>query len=147
MPMMWWLNLPNFWIASLAFALVPLAQAVDFESKPGAALVFVTQTGCHFCDRLDQQVISPFEASGLFTGTVQLARVSIDPGQQVTDHEGLSQAASTWASNYGAYGTPTLLLLRADGTLDAEPLYGVPDAIDFFGYKIEQAVAELAKQP
>ena len=48
-------------------------------------MVFVTQSSCHFCDRLDEQVISPLEASGFFDEQqVDLVRLSIDPGQRVT---------------------------------------------------------------
>ena len=35
-------------------------------AKPGPSMVFVTQSSCHFCDRLDEQAISPLEASGFF---------------------------------------------------------------------------------
>ena len=107
-------------------------------------MVFVTQSSCHFCDRLDEQVISPLEASGFFNEQqVDLVRLSIDPGQRVTNFAGEAQSAVQFASQFGAYGTPTLLFFNRQGQLTQAPLYGVPDAIDFYGYKIEQAISGL----
>lgn len=140
MPMTLLRNLLTFWIASLALS----AWAHDFKSAPGPSMVFVTQSGCYFCDRLDEQVISPIQASGFFTDQgVELVRLSIDPGQQVVNFAGQRQSAMAFASEYGAFGTPTLLFFDSNGRLATAPLYGVPDAIDFYGAKIEQTVAEL----
>lgn len=140
MQMTWLRNSLTFWIASQAIA----AGAHDFASAPGPSMVFVTQSGCHFCERLDEQVISPIEASGFFDAQgVELVRLSIDPGQQVTDFAGNRQSAMAFAGDYGAYGTPTLLFFNSQGQLATAPLYGVPDAIDFYGAKIEDMVSQL----
>ena len=64
----------------------------------------------------------------------------IQHGQIVTDFDGQSIRASEFASRYGAYGTPTLLFLTPDGTPFSEAKFGVPDAIDFFAYDIEETI-------
>ena len=137
-------NLRALLATSLGLFIMEAAGA-DFERPAQPSMVFVTQTGCHFCDRLDEAVISPLEAYGLFDGTVRLVRLSIDPGSRVTDVDGQNVAAVDFAARYGAYGTPTLLFLDAQGQAHSEALYGVPDAIDFYGAKIEAAVGRLAQ--
>lgn len=137
-------NLLSSSIASLAILAASPAWAYDFGANPGPSMVFVTQSSCHFCDRLDEQVISPLEASGFFDEQqVDLVRLSIDPGHRVTNFSGEAQSAVQFASQFGAYGTPTLLFFDGQGQLTQAPLYGVPDAIDFYGYKIEQAISDL----
>ncbi len=137
--------LANLQVLLATSLLAGFAAAADFKAPAQPAMVFVTQSGCHFCDRLDEQVISPLAAAGIFDGNVRLVRLSIDAGETVQDVDGQVIDSKSFASRYGAYGTPTLLFLKSDGVAFSEPLYGVPDAIDFYGAKIESTVRSLGQ--
>ncbi|MGB0957427.1 MAG: thioredoxin fold domain-containing protein [Litorivicinus sp.] len=119
------------------------ALAHDFSANPAPTVVYVKQADCRFCARLESEVLSPLKASGLFDGVVDFAEVSLDLGEMVTDHQGNLISGQDFAGRYGAYGTPTLVFLNAAGEAQDEPWYGVPDALDFYGAKIEGAVAGL----
>ena len=135
------MTLRHLLLSTLVFSASLAAQ--DFSQSAQPALVFVTQSNCRFCVRLDRQVLSPLKASGLFNQGVTFVEVSLDAGEFVTDHDGLRVEGQAFAARYGAFGTPTLLFLDAQGVIQGEPWFGVPDALDFYGAKIEGAVAHL----
>lgn len=131
--------------SSSLFAASPLAVNPDFSIKRTQPwLIMVTQAGCHFCERLENQVLQPLRASDAYTGQIQFAHIGIDQGLSVTDFNGLRIAGRDFAARYAAFGTPTLLFLSPDGESLADPKYGVPDAIDFYSYQIESVLQTIA---
>ncbi|NBS11433.1 MAG: hypothetical protein EBS77_02015 [Gammaproteobacteria bacterium] len=127
------------------FAASPLAVNPDFsEKREQPWFIMVTQAGCHFCERLESQVLQPLRASDAYTGQIQFAHVGIDQGISVTDFDGRRIAGRDFAARYAAFGTPTLLFLSPDGESLADPKYGVPDAIDFYSYQIESVLQTIA---
>lgn len=135
------------WIAGLwtlaASASVQL-EAPNF-SQPGDTpwVVMVTQPGCHFCERLERDILQPLRASKRFADHVRYTAVDIGLNPQITDFTGDSISARTFAERYQAFGTPTLLFLSADGQVLSEPRYGLPDAIDFYAYAVEQTIESI----
>lgn len=125
--------------ASLTGASAPEAPAFGDQDHRGW-VIMVTQPGCSFCVRLEREVLQPIRASNLYATQVRFTEVDIGIDGLVTDFDGQSIRASEFASRYGAYGTPTLLFLTPDGTPFSEAKFGVPDAIDFFAYDIEETI-------
>lgn len=128
-------------LSGLAFS----AHAFDFTRPATGTLVFVTQTDCFYCERLEREVLQPMRASGVFEGPIRFVEVSLDAGARGIDYNGTAISGSAFAERYGAYGTPTLLFLNDQGELTDAPWFGVPDALDFYGAKIEKAVAKLGQ--
>lgn len=130
------------WTVSLAVA-APISPP-DFSKADGRGwVVMVTQPGCSFCVRLENEVLQPLRASNLYDGAVKFTEVDIGIDGLITDFSGAQVRASDFASRFGAFGTPTLLFLTADGEVFSEPKFGVPDAIDFFAYDIEETIKTL----
>jgi thioredoxin-related protein len=128
------------WVfAGLAGANEPEPAEFNHSDNRGW-LVMVTQPGCSFCVRLEREVLQPIRASKLYADTMRFTEVDIGVDGLITDFDGQSIRASEFASRYGAYGTPTLLFLTPDGAAFAEAMFGVPDTIDFFAYKIEETL-------
>lgn len=123
------------------------ASAFDFSQSGGrdGTVVVITQAGCYHCERLENEILQPLRASGLFNNGVAFAEVSLDPGNPVAGFDGTRLEGREFAHQYGAFGTPTLLFLDANGQLLDQPWFGVPDAIDFYGAKIENAVAAMTQ--
>ena len=108
-------------------------------------VVMVTQPGCSFCERLERQVLQPLRASKLYQNKVRFTEVDIGVNPTITDFDGARISSIDFASRYQGNGTPTLLFLSASGEPLAAPKYGVPDAIDFYAYGLEQTIDSIVK--
>jgi len=131
--------------AHLAHAASPLVENPDFSQGAQTPwLIMISQAGCGYCERLERTILQPLRASNQYTGRIQFGDVSIDRGIQVRDFAGQLVSGQDFAARYSAYGTPTLLFLDATGQLLSEPQYGVPQAIDFYGFQIESTLDAIA---
>lgn len=124
----------------------PMFQTTD----PRPWVVMVTQPGCSYCERLEREILQPLRASKLYDAEVRFTAVDIGINPMIIDFDGTHISSSDFASKYQGHGTPTLLFLSASGDVLAPAKYGLPDAIDFYAYAIEQtieALLENAKRP
>lgn len=124
----------------------------DARSMPASAtffVVFVSQSGCEFCEQLRRQVLYPAIRLDEMDSRIELREVSLDDGFLFEDFQGQTIAGSRFAKKYGAYVTPTLLFLDAQGNSLGEPLIGLGN-IEFYGVylnrKIEAASKALAER-
>lgn len=130
------------WLSHASSTLMPpMFQSDD----PRPWVVMVTQPGCSYCERLEREVLQPLRASQMFADTVRFTAVDIGINPTITDFDGAGIASVDFASRYDGNGTPTLLFLSHQGEVLSAPKFGVPQAIDFYGYAIEQTIIEMLK--
>ena len=106
-------------------------------------VVMVTQEGCSFCVRLEEEILQPLRESGEFTEKVRFTFVDIGFPMPLNDFDGSSTTTTRFASRYKGFGTPTLLFLSHAGKVLAPAKFGVPDIIDFYAYEIEETIRNL----
>ncbi len=132
----------SLWTAC-AWAVPP--ESPDFTREPDRPwLVMVTQEDCSYCALLERDVLGPLRASRLFEDSIRFTEVDIGTNPQIIDFDGAAVSARAFATRYQAFGTPTLLYLDATGRPMAEPSYGIPGAIEFYGYAIEERLKSMA---
>ena len=116
----------------------------NFETQNSSHWVItVTQPGCRYCERLEQEVLQPLRASQLFDSKVRFTTVSIATGVRIKDFNGKIIDSIDFASRYSEAGTPTVLFLNSQGAILAEPIFGLPDAIDYYAYYLEETIRSL----
>ena len=106
-------------------------------------VVMVTQPGCSFCIRLEEEILQPLRASNLFADKVRFTAVDIGVAIPMNDFDGSRTTTIQFANRYQGFGTPTLLFLSSNGEVLAPPKFGVPDIIDFYAYEIEETIRNL----
>lgn len=142
-----WATLGLLFSLNVQSAPVPL-EPPQFTAEPAKPwLVMVTQAGCSYCIKLEREVLGPLRASGIFAEALRFTAVDIGENETVIDFDGQHIKAKAFAARYGAYGTPTLLYLGANGTPMADPTYGIPGAIEFYGYAIEERLKAMSAAP
>ena len=136
----WGLSLAVF-VAVDVFSQPP--EKPDFSNADGRHwVVMVTQPMCSYCTRLENFVLQPLRASGLYSNKVRFTAVDLSEGY-ITDFDSNRIKSDDFASRYQGYGTPTLLFLSESGDVLAPAMFGVPDAIDYYGYEIEKVISKL----
>jgi len=124
--------------------LIAFATSVQEDGKQSQAsgqplLVFVSQEGCQFCQRLRKQVLYPMVRAGELDGKVILREVSLDSGFSLQDFDGAEIAGREFAARYNVFVTPTLLLLDGQGASLVNPLVGTPN-LEFYGFYLDKKI-------
>jgi hypothetical protein len=142
--------LSQYWLATLMLCVLATSagassgQLANFGTQNDQPwVVMVTQPGCSFCERLEREILQPLRASGQFAGRIRFSEVDIGVNPTIIDFNGEPITSVDFAKRYQAFGTPTLLFLSASGEELSPPRYGVPDAIDFYAYAIEQTITAI----
>lgn len=105
------------------------ATLASKENKP-IMVVFGSAT-CHYCDKLNQQLLSPMIKNGDLTKRVHLREFSIDRGGKVIDFDSMQIRSRLFVSRYKVFATPTVILLDAAGNVIGEPIVGFNNAASY----------------
>ena len=133
----------------IAFATSLQEDGKQSQTTGQPLLVFVSQEGCQFCQRLRKQVLFPMIRAGELDGKVILREVSLDAGYSLEGFDGVEVAGREFAAHYNVLVTPTLLFLDGQGESLTEPLVGTPN-LEFYGFYLDkkiEAAAEAMETP
>jgi len=120
------------------------ADVQAFSTTEKFHVVFISQNGCEYCELLRKTVLFPMIRSGGLDRRIELREVSLDDGFELQDFQGQAVKGLNFAERYGAYVTPTLLFLGANGANLAEPLVGTGN-IEFYNFYLEKKIEEAAR--
>jgi thioredoxin-related protein len=125
------------WATSLQDDVHALAGPQEFH------VIFISQAGCQYCELLRKTVLRPMIRGGGLDERIVLREVSLDGDFELRDFEGRAVTGLNFAERYGAYVTPTMLFLDANGENLVKPLVGTGN-IEFYGYYLEKKINEAA---
>jgi len=97
-------------------------------------LLVFSAVECGYCRQLEDEFLEPMLISGEYTDKVVIRRLLLDIGQQVSDFDGTQQAATSIASRYKAWVTPTMVFIDSTGRELAERMIGINTPELFGGY-------------
>jgi thioredoxin-related protein len=123
---------------------ITLAESFAADSRVSSneqlpIVVFVSQTGCQFCEALRKQVLFPMLRSGQFQEKMIFRELSLDAGFVVEDFDGAMIAGSDFAARYGATLTPTLVYLDPDGNELEKKRVGISN-IEYYGFYLLRSI-------
>jgi len=130
---------------------IPLVESLVADGRLSSSqqlpiVIFISQTGCQFCEALRKQVLFPMLRSGQFAGKMVFRELSLDAGFKLEDFDGSTISGSDFAGRYGASLTPTLLYLDPDGKELEKKRVGISN-IEYYGFymlrSIKSATAKL----
>jgi len=107
------------------------------EHRP--IVVFVSQTGCQFCEALRQNVLFPMMRSGQMQKQAVFREVSLDEGFAVEDFDGATIAGAKFAQRYAANVTPTMLFLDSGGKELTKKRVGISN-IEYYGFYLGRSI-------
>ncbi|MCW8906465.1 MAG: thioredoxin fold domain-containing protein [Sedimenticola sp.] len=99
-------------------------EASQAQRKHQPIMLLFTSRDCHYCDRLEQEVLLPLRNEGTLPARVHLRQFNIDRGGKLVDFDGEKIRARLFLSRYHVYATPTVVLLDHQGRPLAEPIVG-----------------------
>lgn len=102
-------------------------------------LLFFSQEHCGYCERLEEEVLTPMVISGEYEDRVILRKLSIDYGEDVTGFDGRKVDNRMLFHEYDGIVTPTLVLADHSGQPLTKPLVGI-NTVEFFGWYLDQAI-------
>ena len=123
----------------IAFATSLQDDGKQSKSTGRPLLVFVSQQGCQFCQRLRKQVLFPMIRAGELEGKVIVREIALDPGFSLQGFDGIEIAGREFAARYNVFVTPTLLFLDGQGESLVEPLVGTPN-LEFYGFYLDKKI-------
>lgn len=100
------------------------AEAAIAKSKHQPIMLLFTSSECHYCDRLEREVIAPMRRGGKLAKRVHLREFNIDRGGKLVDFDGEKVRARLFVSRYQVYATPTVILIDHQGRPLSEPIVG-----------------------
>lgn len=116
----------------------------DFAADTGDHMPLVlmfSASDCGYCSRLEVEELLPVIRSGQYASRVRIRKISLDPGQYVTDFDGRRTATEEIASRYEVGVTPTVILLGPDGAELAERLVGI-GTTGFYGAYLDRSIRQ-----
>ena len=117
--------------------LAGLAQQAHDQQTP--ILIMFSQNGCSYCVILEEDYLRPMLKSGDYQDKVIIRKVRIDSYETLRGFDGNPVEADTFASNYRAYVTPTMVFLDHNGRELTKRLMGVGTE-GFFAAEIDTAI-------
>jgi thioredoxin-related protein len=103
------------------------------DRKLPILLVF-SAVACTYCRQLEDEFLEPMLISGEYTDKVIIRRLLLDIGQHPTDFDGVQRDATSIATRYRAWVTPTIVFVDGTGREVAERITGINTPELFGGY-------------
>lgn len=122
--------------------------AVARESGVPILLMFASED-CHYCERLEAEVLGPMKLAGDDPDMVLLRKVMLETSRSLRDFNGNEIRVDELARLKNVGMVPTLFLLDADGQVLVPKMVGYTSP-DFYPAYLEQAIAvarRLLQQP
>ena len=94
---------------------------------------------CSYCEELEEGYLKPMMRSGEYAERILIRKLILDNGSHVTDFNGEKIPATTLATRYRVYVTPTILFIDATGTELARRMVGY-NTPEMYGGYLEQCI-------
>lgn len=102
-------------------------------------LIMFSQKGCTYCVVLEEDYLRPMLRSGDYQDKVIIRKVRVDSFETLRDFDGNPVEADSFATNYRAYVTPTMVFLDHNGKELTKRLMGIGTE-GFFAAEIDTAI-------
>ncbi len=93
---------------------MPALSKLSRENNVPILLMFATED-CHYCQRLEAEVLGPMRIAGIDPQRVILRKVMMDEYDELLDFDGSKRNAESFSINRGVEVVPTLQLVNAKG--------------------------------
>ncbi|MGK0269630.1 MAG: thioredoxin-related protein [Cocleimonas sp.] len=116
--------------------------SVQMKNNNMGLVMMLHAEDCHYCEIMDENILSPMERSGEYKKRVFIRKLQIDKLNFITDFKGNRIAASDLAESYDSRLTPTLIFLDHTGEEKAVKIIGI-NSIDLFSASVDEQIDEL----
>lgn len=116
--------------------------AAEMQQKNMGLVMMLHAENCHYCEIMDQEILSPMVRSGEYKKSVFIRKLQIDGSDLITGFNGQRVFASEIADNYDSKLTPTLVFLDHTGAEQAVKILGI-NSIDLFSASVDEQIHEL----
>ncbi len=116
--------------------------AIQMKQNDMGLVMMLHAEGCHYCEIMDKEILSPMERSGEYKKRVFIRKLQIDKPEFVIDFKGQQVEASDVADAYDSRLTPTLIFLDHSGEEQAVKIIGI-NSIDLFNASVDEQIDEL----
>lgn len=93
---------------------MPVLSKLSRKNNVPILLMFATED-CHYCKRLEAEVLGPMRIAGIDPQRVILRKVMMDEYDELHDFDGNKRNAESFSINRGVEVVPTLQLVNAKG--------------------------------
>ncbi len=115
---------------------------IEMKQSDMGLVMMLHAEGCHYCEMMDKEILSPMERSGEYSKRVFIRKLLIDKPDFITDFKGQRVAASDVADAYDSRLTPTLVFLDHNGEEQAVKIIGI-NSVDLFSASVDEQINEL----
>ena len=116
--------------------------AMQMKQNEMGLVMMLHAEGCHYCEVMDKEILSPMERSGEYGKRVFIRKLQIDKPDFVIDFKGQEVEASEMADTYDSSLTPTLIFLDYSGEEKAVKIIGI-NSIELFSASVDEQIDEL----
>ena len=123
-----------------------LTEVVDLQALGQRAravgvpiLLMFASEDCHYCERLEAEVLGPMKFAGEDPQRVLLRKIMLETPRPLRDFQGREVEAGELAAAYRADVVPTLYLLDAEGRALVPKIVGYTSP-DFYPAYLDQAI-------
>ncbi len=102
-------------------------------------LLMIASEDCHYCERLEEEVLAPMRLDGADPRDVLLRKLTLEDSAPVRDFQGQRVSAEEMAMRFHYSVTPTLFLLDPEGRSLVPPIAGYTSP-DFYPAYLDQAI-------
>jgi thioredoxin-related protein len=139
----WGLVLPG-----AASAAGDLIHAKSFQADARLAaqrqvpvLVLFTSPGCHYCERVKREYLTPMHKDPAYRKRVIIREVTVGAPTPLTGFDGASTTEGAFAAAHKVFMVPTVKVLDTHGNDASEAIVGLLTPDYYFGY-LEAAIGE-----
>lgn len=104
-------------------------------------LVLFTSPGCHYCDRVKREYLTPMHKDPAYRKKVLIREVTVGATTPLTGFDGASTTEGAFAAAHKVFMVPTVKVLDTHGNDTAEAIVGLLTPDYYFGY-LEAAIEE-----
>lgn len=117
---------------------MPALSKLSRKNNVPILLMFATED-CHYCKRLEAEVLGPMRKAGIDPQQVILRKVMMDEYEELHDFDGSIRNAESFSINRGVDVVPTLQLVNAAGEELVPKIVGYQTPGLYSGY-LEKAI-------
>ncbi len=108
-------------------------------------LILFTIDDCPFCYRVKDEFLNPMIISGDYDDKVLIRELNMDHVSELTDFDGDTVSARTFAHKYRVYLYPTMIIVNENGCQLSEKIVGL-NTPSMFGGRIDDAIDQALKK-
>lgn len=116
--------------------------AIQMRQNNMGLVMMLHAQDCHYCELMDEKILSPMERSGDYKKRVFIRKLQIDKPEFVSNFKGQRVTASDIADAYDSRLTPTLVFLDHKGEEKAVKIIGI-NSLDLFSASVDEQIDML----